>query len=301
MTPSLLEHINSGKTVEIDDLRFFYLDEGKSEEIILLLPGFLTTSYNYRKLVGLLSNHYRVIALDFLGTGFSTRPDGPLSHRLQAHYLAPFLEKVVGDKKVHVVAFDYALPILCFTFKEHANQYKSLSILGGFMNVPKFRFYFPLHFLRLPLVGEVFSFLFRPPFLRLFYKLFLVKKTHQLTFEWEKTMYHLLFEGKARKNTLEFVRNVDRSTHALREIEEGAKNFVGLRQIYIGEEDFRISPNQTEYMKETLRTSSLVFLPAKHLPMEECPEVIFEKLHYFVDSFSHKKTKTFHFNKQNKD
>lgn len=301
MTPSLLEHINSGKTVEIDDLRFFYLDEGKGEETILLLPGFVTTSYNYRKLVNLLSAHYRVIALDFLGTGFSTRPDGPLSHRLQAHYLAPFLEKVVGDKKVHVVAFDYALPILCFTFKEHANQYKSLSILGGFMNLPKFRFYFPLHFLRLPLVGEVFSFLFRPPLLRLIYKLFLVNKTHQLSYEWEKTMYHLLFEGKARKNTLEFIRNVDRSTHALREIEEGAKNFVGLRQIYIGEEDFRISPNQTEYMKETLRTSSLVFLPAKHLPMEECPEVIFEKLHYFVDSFSHKKTKTFHFNKQNKD
>ncbi|TGK80098.1 alpha/beta hydrolase [Leptospira montravelensis] len=301
MTPSLLEHINSGKTVEIDDLRFFYLDEGKGEETILLLPGFLTTSYNYRKLVNLLSAHYRVIALDFLGTGFSTRPDDPLSHRLQAHYLAPFLEKVVGDKKVHVVAFDYALPILCFTFKEHANQYKSLSILGGFMNLPKFRFYFPLHFLRLPLVGEVFSFLFRPPLLRLIYKLFLVNKTHQLSYEWEKTMYHLLFEGKARKNTLEFIRNVDRSTHALREIEEGAKNFVGLRQIYIGEEDFRISPNQTEYMKETLRTSSLVFLPAKHLPMEECPEVIFEKLHYFVDSFSHKKTKTFHFNKQNKD
>ncbi|MCG6143495.1 alpha/beta fold hydrolase [Leptospira bandrabouensis] len=301
MTPSLLEHINSGKTVEIDDLRFFYLDEGKGEETILLLPGFLTTSYNYRKLVNLLSAHYRVIALDFLGTGFSTRPDGPLSHRLQAHYLAPFLEKVVGDKKVHVVAFDYSLPILCFTFKEHANQYKSLSILGGFMNLPKFRFYFPLHFLRLPLLGEVFSFLFRPPLLRLIYKLFLVNKTHQLSYEWEKTMYHLLFEGKARKNTLEFVRNVDRSTHALREIEEGAKNFVGLRQIYIGEEDFRISPNQTEYMKETLRTSSLVFLPAKHLPMEECPEVIFEKLHYFVDSFSHKKTKTFHFNKQNKD
>lgn len=65
MTPSLLEHINSGKTVEIDDLRFFYLDEGKGEEIILLLPGFLTTSYNYRKLASLLSNHYRVIALDF--------------------------------------------------------------------------------------------------------------------------------------------------------------------------------------------------------------------------------------------
>ncbi|MCW7461505.1 alpha/beta fold hydrolase [Leptospira limi] len=301
MTPSLLAHINSGKSVEIDGLSFFYLDEGKGDEIILLLPGFLTTSYNYRKLIELLSTHYRVLALDFLGTGFSSRPDGPLSHRLQAHYLSPFLEKVVGDKKVHVVAFDYALPIMCFAFKDQTNQYKSLSILGGFMNLPKFKFYFPLHFLRLPIIGEIFSFLFRPPLLRFFYKWFLVKKSHHFTSEWEKTMYHLLFEGKNRKNTLEFIRNVDRSTHALREIEEGAKQFVGLRQIYIGEEDFRISPNQTEYMKETLRTSSLVFLPCKHLAMEECPTVVFEKLHYFVDSFSHKKTKTFHFNKSNKD
>ncbi|MDF3819491.1 alpha/beta hydrolase [Leptospira sp. 96542] len=301
MTPSLLEHINQGKYLEVEGLKYFYLDEGKSEEIVVLLHGFMTTSYNYRHMVKNLSKRYRVIALDFLGLGFSSRPETPLSHRVQAFYLYQFLESLTGEKKVHIVTFDYALPIMAFLLKEQSQKIKSLSILGGFLHLPKFKYYFPLHLLRFPIVGDLFSFLFRPPLLRFFYKWFLVKKGHLFPKDWEKTMYLLLFEGEHRKNTLEFIRNVDRSTHALREIEEGVKNLVGLRQIYIGEEDYRISPYQTEYMKETLRTSSLQILPSKHLPMEECPDLVCDKIQYFIDSFAQKKTKTFRFSKEQKE
>lgn len=301
MTPTLLEHINLGKSVNVEGQNFFYKEEGKGDEIIILLHGFLTTSYNYRLLMRELSSNYRVIAPDFLGVGLSSRPEIPLSHRMQAFYLFHFLEEITGDKKVHVVCFDYALPILGFLLKDHAEKIKTLSILNGFLHLPKFRFYFPLHFLRIPILGEILSFLFRPPFLNLFYKLFLVKKNFIFPKDWDKDMYHLLFQGKTRKNTLEFIRNVDRSTHALREIEEGAKALVGLRQIFIGDEDYRISPYQTEYIKETMRTSSLNVLSCKHLPMEECPKEVSEKLHYFIDSFSNKKTKKFNFHKQNKE
>ncbi|TGN19467.1 alpha/beta fold hydrolase [Leptospira idonii] len=297
MSPSLQDHINSGKYAEVEGIRFFYKESGKGTEIIVLLHGFLTTSYNYRKLFPFLEGKYKVIAPDFLGIGLSDRPSSPLSHRMQAYYLYRFLDQIASEKKVHIVAHDYALPILAFLLKEHPEVVKSLTILNGFLNLPKFRFYLPVNLLRIPLFGALLSFLFRPPLLRFIYQAFLTKKDFVFDAQWEKDQFELLFTGKNRKNSLEFLKNVDRSSHALRDVEDGVKSLVGLRQIIIGDFDFRISPAQTEFIKETLRTSALISLPSKHLPMEECPEELAEKIDYFIGSFAKKKTKTFHFSR----
>jgi pimeloyl-ACP methyl ester carboxylesterase len=295
MSPLLLDHVNQGNYVEIDGIKYFYRDSGKKDEIVVLLHGFLTTSFHYRKLIAILEKKYRVIAPDFLGIGLSERPSTPLSHRMQAYYLYKFLEKVTGEKKVHVVVHDYALPILAFLLKEHPEHIKSLTITNGFLSLPKFRFYMPLSLLRLPFIGFLFSFLFFPPLLKWIYQLFLTKKGFKFDAHWESDTFELLFSGKNRKNTLEFIKNVDRSTHTLRDVEDGVKSLVGLRQIIIGEEDHRISPYQTEYIKSTLRTSALSVVPSNHLPMEECPEELATKIEYLVDSYSRNKSKTFHF------
>ncbi len=297
MNPSLQEHINSGKYLEVNGIRFFYRESGKQDEIVLLLHGFLTTSYHYRKLIGILEKKYRVIAPDFLGVGLSERPNTPLSHRMQAYHLYSFLEKLVGEKKIHVVVHDYALPILAFLSKEHPELIKSLTIVNGFLNLPKFRFYLPVGLLRIPIFGFLLSFLFRPPLLRFFYQFFLTKKGFTFEKGWEKDTYQMLFAGKGRKNTLEYLNNVDRSSHALRDAEDGVKSLIGLRQIIIGDEDTRLSPYQTEFIKMTLRTSGLITVPAKHLPMEECPEELSVKIEYLVDSYSRNKSKTFHFSR----
>lgn len=295
MSPSLQDHINSGKFADIDGVRFFYRESGDKEEIVILLHGFLTTSYHYRKLIAILDKKYKVIAPDFLGIGLSERPNTPLSHRKQAYYLYRFLDQVAPDKKVHVVAHDYALPILAFLLKANPEIIKSLTITNGFLNLSKFRFYLPLIFLRIPLLGFLISFLFRPPLIRFIYQAFLTKKGFSFNSEWSRDTYQLLFSGKNRKNTLEFINNVDRSGHARRDVEDGVKALVGLRQILIGETDYRIDPYQTEFIKETLRTSALSVLPCKHLPMEECPEELATKIEYLIDSYSRNKAKTFHF------
>jgi pimeloyl-ACP methyl ester carboxylesterase len=299
LSPLLQEHINSGNYTEIDGIKYFYRDSGKKDEIVVLLHGFLTTSYHYRKLIAILEKKYRIIAPDFLGIGLSERPSTPLSHRMQAYYLYKFLEKVTDEKKVHIVAHDYALPILAFLLKEHPEHIKSLTITNGFLSLPKFRFYLPLNLLRIPLLGDALSFLFRPPLLKWIYQLFLTKKGFAFDSNWEKDTYQLLFAGNNRKNTLEFIRNVDRSTHTLRDVEDGVKSLVGLRQIIMGEVDYRTSPYQTEFIKETLRTSALSVVPSNHLPMEECPEELSAKIEFLVDSYSRNKSKTFQF-KRNK-
>ena len=58
--------------VEIDGLRIHYVDEGKGETI-LCLHGEPTWSFLYRKMIPILSEKHRVIAMDFVGFGRSDK------------------------------------------------------------------------------------------------------------------------------------------------------------------------------------------------------------------------------------
>ena len=58
--------------VDIEGLRVHYIDEGNGE-IILCLHGEPTWSFLYRKMIPLLSDGHRVIAMDFIGFGRSDK------------------------------------------------------------------------------------------------------------------------------------------------------------------------------------------------------------------------------------
>ena len=64
------------KSVEIDDLRQGYVDEGPADApVVLLLHGQPTWAYLYRKMIPVLVDAgYRAIAMDHLGMGFSDKP-----------------------------------------------------------------------------------------------------------------------------------------------------------------------------------------------------------------------------------
>lgn len=54
----------------------FYREAGdRTKPTILLLHGFPSSSHSYRNLIPLLSRHYHVLAPDYLGSGYSSRPD----------------------------------------------------------------------------------------------------------------------------------------------------------------------------------------------------------------------------------
>ena len=60
--------------LNINGLRYHYLDEGKGD-VIIMLHGNPTWSFYYRKMVGALRGHYRVIVPDHMGCGLSDKPD----------------------------------------------------------------------------------------------------------------------------------------------------------------------------------------------------------------------------------
>jgi len=62
--------------VQVDGVEVFYREAGARDAPVLLLPhGYPASSYAYRRLLPRLSDHYRVIAPDFPGCGYSATPD----------------------------------------------------------------------------------------------------------------------------------------------------------------------------------------------------------------------------------
>ncbi|CAM6113507.1 unnamed protein product [Calypogeia fissa] len=58
-----------------DFFRWFYVEEGdRNKPSVLLLHGFPSQAYSYRKVMQSLSSDYHVVAFDWLGFGFSDKP-----------------------------------------------------------------------------------------------------------------------------------------------------------------------------------------------------------------------------------
>nr|XP_033814204.1 mesoderm-specific transcript homolog protein isoform X2 [Geotrypetes seraphini] len=93
--------------------RIFYRDSWGavgSSDVLLLLHGFPTSSYDWCKIWhGLTQRFHRVIALDFLGFGFS---DKPRMHRYSIFEQARIVEAMLGhlglqNQKVNLLSHDY--------------------------------------------------------------------------------------------------------------------------------------------------------------------------------------------------
>ena len=80
--------------IELDGLKYHYLDEGKGEPVVML-HGNPTWSFYYRRLVSGLREQYRVIVPDHMGCGLSDKPQ-KYNYRLKQHIdnLDIFLEKL---------------------------------------------------------------------------------------------------------------------------------------------------------------------------------------------------------------
>ena len=95
----------AGQTLEWRGHRVFYREQGTGEPL-LLLHGFPTSSWDWRHLWDELARHYRVIALDYLGFGFSDKPSrGPYSIFAYADQAEAVLARL-GVVRVHILAHD---------------------------------------------------------------------------------------------------------------------------------------------------------------------------------------------------
>jgi len=95
----------AGQTFDWRGHRVFYREQGAGEPL-LLLHGFPTSSWDWRHVWDELARSYRVIALDYLGFGFSDKPpEGPYSVFGYADQAEAVLARL-GVAHVHVLAHD---------------------------------------------------------------------------------------------------------------------------------------------------------------------------------------------------
>jgi pimeloyl-ACP methyl ester carboxylesterase len=102
------------RTQDVDGLKIFYREAGASAApTILLLHGFPTSSHMFRDLIPVLAPHYRVIAPDLPGFGFS---DAPSRSRFTYTFdrLADVMERfteALGLSRYALYVFDYGAPV----------------------------------------------------------------------------------------------------------------------------------------------------------------------------------------------
>ncbi len=86
--------------------RIFYMDEGQGPTLICL-HGFPTASWDWEPIWQELTSHFRVVALDFLGFGFSDKPRSHTYSLLEQADIVESLAKHLSISVCHVLSHDY--------------------------------------------------------------------------------------------------------------------------------------------------------------------------------------------------
>tara|TARA_B110000091_G_scaffold211140_1_gene255216 strand:+ start:3795 stop:4673 length:879 start_codon:yes stop_codon:yes gene_type:complete len=102
---------SSGKFYSILNKNIFVIDEGTSKDVLVILHGYPTSSFDYLKVLPELSKHYRVIIHDHLGFGFSDRPDSFTYSLIDQADFALQLWHKMGLKEVTILAHDYGTSV----------------------------------------------------------------------------------------------------------------------------------------------------------------------------------------------
>jgi pimeloyl-ACP methyl ester carboxylesterase len=112
MHPSTIP-VTSVHRVEADGVQVFYRSAGDaSNPVVLLLHGFPTSSFMFRDLIPRLADHYRVIAPDLPGFGFTQVPEGRkyvYSFDALADTIHAFT-KALSLSRYAIYVFDYGAP-----------------------------------------------------------------------------------------------------------------------------------------------------------------------------------------------
>jgi pimeloyl-ACP methyl ester carboxylesterase len=118
--------------IEVAGYALHYVEAGDGVPV-LLIPGSFSTYRSWNRLVPLLRDHYRLLALDYLGTGDSDKPQSGFRYTVeeQADLIARMIPQL-GMERVHLVGSSYGGAIVLNLAARYPEQVlKVVSIEGG--------------------------------------------------------------------------------------------------------------------------------------------------------------------------
>lgn len=121
--------------VNVNGLRVHYLDEGQGQPL-LCLHGEPSWSYLYRRMIPILAERYRVIAMDWIGFGRSDKLPAVSDYSFQLHYqtLTAFLE-ALQLREITLVCQDWGGLLGLPAATEMPDRFARLVIMNTFLPV----------------------------------------------------------------------------------------------------------------------------------------------------------------------
>ena len=105
---SSLDWRKKGSLIPVYNKNIFTIDTGGNHEnCIVILHGYLSSSYDYYKVLPELSKHYRVIVQDLIGFGFSDKPEKKYFTIIDQTDYVLELWKILGLNNVTIISHGY--------------------------------------------------------------------------------------------------------------------------------------------------------------------------------------------------
>ncbi|HZQ75384.1 MAG TPA: alpha/beta hydrolase [Burkholderiales bacterium] len=136
----------AGRFVHVDGVRLHYVERGQGQAVVLLHGnGTMAQDFDLSGVLDLAAAHYRVLAFDRPGYGYSTRPRGRIwTPAAQAALFAKAFRRLGLERPV-VVGHSWGSLVALALGLQHAAEIRSLVLLSGY--------YFPTVRLDVPLLS----------------------------------------------------------------------------------------------------------------------------------------------------
>ena len=90
------------KTAEVDNNKIRYLEEGSSENTLLLLHGLGASAERWEYVIPHFAREFRVIVPDLIGFGYSDKPMADYTIEYFSEFISKFVDKI-GIKELNIV------------------------------------------------------------------------------------------------------------------------------------------------------------------------------------------------------
>lgn len=122
--------------IDVGGYALHYVEAGDGEPV-LLIPGSFSTYRSWNRLIPLLRDRYRLLALDYLGAGDSDKPQGGFRYTVeeQADLIARMIPQL-GLERVHMVGSSYGGAIVLNLAARYPERVDKVVSLEGGVVVP---------------------------------------------------------------------------------------------------------------------------------------------------------------------